>query len=411
MSEVFLSFKGKQESALCAQTQIPSFFFDSSSQAQLNSLKFNALLRSDNLLALKTLESLQCQFDVIYIDPPYNSSSQLTFQDSHQNESHWLSMMYPRLILAKKVLNEEGLFFISIDDRQMATLTVLLKEIFGAENHVGTIKWRKKRKPSFLGKHFSNVIEYILVFSKNKNKLLKLKGPLTEDKTRPVLNASNAIVNRTLLKGTPATCKDGIYPAGVHKNRTLSFETFEDAVIKNNVLLNDVPVKGPFRVNQTILNNTVFITNNFGLRRKVLDSEKTFKHATDDATVNYESNDDGETQLKKLFAGEKIFEYPKPVGLIKNLIKMFSSDKETISCLDFFAGTATLAQAVHELNLEKLKNKYIFCCIQSEEEILSRPQIKFGEFKTIADIAQARIQVIEETYQIFPKCKIFSPKV
>ena len=90
---------------------------------------------------------------------------------------------------------------------------------------------------------------------------------------------------------------------------------------------------------------------------------------------------------------------------------MFSSDKETISCLDFFAGTATLAQAVHELNLEKLKNKYIFCCIQSEEEILSRPQIKFGEFKTIADIAQARIQVIEETYQIFPKCKIFSPKV
>ncbi len=413
MSDVSLSFIGKAEGFRLAESLESMPFLESETGHPLSCSTVsssNLLLRSDNLFALKALKSLACEFDIIYIDPPYNTSSPLSFDDSHESESNWLSTMYPRLILAKQLLSEQGVFFVSIDDRQMATLTLLLREVFGSQNHIGTIKWRKKRKPSFLGKHFANVIEYVLVFSKNKNRLLKLKGAVTEEKTRPVLNASNKNVQRVLIKGTPAYCADGIYPAGIYKNRTLSFELHQDAVVQNGTLVSDVMVTGGFRVNQDILNETVFITNKFGLRRRVLDSERTHKHATDDATVHYESNEDGELQLRKVFSGQKVFDFPKPVGLIKNLIRMVSSTKCTpLLCLDFFAGTATLAQAVHELNQEMKELKYHFCCVQSEEEVNFRSTSSIKSYKTIADIAQARIEIIEEGYQIFPKCKIFSP--
>jgi adenine-specific DNA-methyltransferase len=315
-------------------------------------------------------------------------------------------MMMPRLLLAQKILSEQGVFFISIDDREMATLTILLREIFGLENHIGTIKWRKKRKPSFLDKHFSSVIEYVLVFAKNRHQLAKLKGLATEEKTRPVLNASNAIVKRVLKKGIKACCQDGIYPAGKYKNKTLEIELLSEVRIENGLLQGDVPVQGRFRVAQDILDKTVFITKKFGLRRRVLPEEQSFKHATDDATVNYETNEDAEVQLRNLFGDEKVFDYPKPVGLLKKLLRMYSSPKENILCLDFFAGSATLAQAVHEINQEGAGgNKYTFCCVQNEE--LTPKQ---GQFKSIADIAQARIQMIEEKHQIFPRCKIFLPK-
>ncbi|MES2614008.1 MAG: DNA methyltransferase [Bdellovibrionota bacterium] len=408
-SQVVLSFPGKEFSSQLAHSQAPAQFIEKSSQESLGheeTLKHNMLIRSDNIVALKTLQVLGCQFNFIYIDPPYNSKSKFTFNDNHKSQNNWLSMMLPRLLLAQKILAEDGIFFISIDDREVASLTILLREIFGEENHIGTLKWRKKRKPSFLDKHFSSVIEYVLIFAKSKKNLAKLRGAQAQDKTRPVLNASNGVACRILQAGTKAFCKDGIYKAGVYKNRTLDFELLNDMVVENSVLTKSVQLRGRFRVNQEILDKTVFVTKNFGLRRIVLPSEQTFKHATDDATIDFETNEDAETQLKNLFAGEKVFEFPKPVGFIKNLIRMYTSQKDKILCLDFFAGTATLAQAVYELNHEISTNKYSFCCVQSEEEIVVQSQ-----FKTIADIAQARIELLEEKYKIFPKCRIYSPKL
>lgn len=409
MSEtVALSFPGKELSFQLAQNQKSTHFYELTSQECLQHSTFqsnNILIRSDNLIALKSMEQWGCSFDIIYIDPPYNTQTKLIYNDN-QTQDQWLCMMSTRLILARNILNDDGIFYISVDDREIASLTLLCRELFGAENHIGTLKWRKKRKPSFLSSHFTSVIEYVLIFAKNKNKLEKLKGALCEETTRPVINSSNKIAIRTLHKGLKAFCKPGIYGAGVYKNRTLEFELLNDLIVKNGEVQNDTQVKGKFRVNQTHFNETVFITKQFGLRRHVLESEKTFKHATDDATVNFETNEDGELQLKNLFAGEKVFDFPKPVGLLKNLLKMIGSKKEKIACLDFFAGTATLAQAVMELNRENKDKKYSFCCIQKEEEILIK-----SKFKTIADIAQARIEILEKEYNIFPKCKIFSPKL
>ena len=316
-------------------------------------------------------------------------------------------MMMPRLILAHQVISENGVIFISIDDRENSNLTVMMREIFGRENHIGTLKWRKKNKPSFLNKHLGSVIEYILVFSKNKNKLLKLISEKSSEISRPVLNASNSISKRTLKKNIEARCPDGTYLKGTYTNRTLKIELENDAIILNGKLINDVLIKGNFRVSQEILDKTVFITKSFGLRRHVSTQEQILRHATDDATVDFESNEDAEQQLKSLFQGKKVFDFPKPVGLLKKILKMYqNSGNSNINCLDFFAGSATLAHAIYELNLQK-ENCYTFCCIQNEEKI--NKESVYPNLKSVADIAQTRINVVENKYNIFPRCKIFIP--
>lgn len=411
-----LSFQGKELATAQAFTQCKHYFSEAIENITLSSnilQNENTLIRSDNLEALKFIYNLDFKFNIIYIDPPYNSGSKFTYNDQHKKfnelntEDSWLCMMMPRLLLAQKILSEDGLIFISIDDRENANLTVILREIFGKNNYIGTIKWRKKNKPSFLDKHFGSVIEYVIIFSKNKNKLLKLISQKSTELSRPVLNASNSITKRIIKINTEAKCPDGIYPKGIYKNRTLKIELENNAIILNGKLTNEISVKGNFRVSQKILDKSVFITKLFGLRRNIFPHEQKFRHATDDATINFESNEDAELQLKKLFNGEKIFDYPKPIGLLKTLILMYQkNNSEIINCLDFFAGSATLAHAIYELNLQK-KQKYTFCCIQNEER--NNNKSSFKKFKTIADIAQERIKVVEDMYNIFPRCKVFIP--
>ncbi|WP_186646080.1 DNA methyltransferase [Fluviispira vulneris] len=411
-----LSFLGKELAANLAFEKPLHDYHELGSSILLSQniiLNNNILIRSENLDTLKFLYSTHTKFNIIYIDPPYNTGLKLTYKDSFksllESQDAWLCMIYPRIILAHKILQENGVIFVSIDDRENANLTILMREVFGINNHIGTIKWRKKNKPSFLDKHLGNVIEYILVFAKNKNKLLKLVGEKSTEISRPVLNFTNPISNRILLAGTKAKCKDGVYPKGMYTNRTLSLELKQDAVIKNGLLLHNTEVSGKFRVSQEILDKSVFITKTFGLRRSILESEQVQRHATDDATHNFESNEDAETQLKSLFNGEKVFDFPKPVGLLKHLISMYQTENksEKIHCLDFFAGSATLAQAVYDLNFEK-QNKYLFCCVQSEEKI--NKSVNYNGLYTVADIAQHRIRAIEEKYKIFPRCKIFTTK-
>ncbi|KAB8031047.1 DNA methyltransferase [Fluviispira multicolorata] len=411
-----LSFIGKELAASLALESPRHDFYESGSSLSLSQKIIkdnNLLIRSENFEALKYLKKIEAKFNIIYIDPPYNTGLKFTFNDKfkaqHENQDAWLCMMFPRIILAHNILNENGVMFVSIDDRENANLTVIMREIFGKENHIGTIKWRKKNKPSFLDKHIGNVIEYVLIFAKDKAKLMKLVGNKSTELSRPVLNFTNPISSRILYAGTKAKCKDGVYNKGVYTNRTLNLEINNSAIIKNGFLQNDLLVYGKFRVSQDILNQSVFITKSFGLRRIIKDIEQVKRHATDDATLNYESNEDAETQLKSLFNGEKVFDFPKPVGLLKNLLSMYQNkcDNEKINCLDFFAGTATLAQAVHELNF-KNENKYSFCCIQNEEKI--NKLINYKGLYSVADIAQQRITTIEEKYKIFPRCKIFITK-
>lgn len=408
---VQLVFHGKENAFYQAQTMPTAQFVEQGNASvhltKQSLLQNHSLIRADNLETLRYLHQQEMRYHVIYIDPPYNSNLKSTYNDSHGSPENWLAMMAPRLVLARNILSQDGVLFVSIDDRECASLTLLLREIFGDENHVGTIKWRKKRKPSFLDKHFSSLIEYVLVFAKDKKNLTKLSQGVSQECSRPVLNRSNALGTRILRAGTPAHCPDGIYAAGRYLNKTLAIELKSDAIVEQGKLKHNVEAHGPFRVNQEILDKSLFITKKFGLRRFVLPEEFKPRNATDDATGDFESNEDGETQLRNLFSGKKVFDFPKPTGLIQNLIKMYNNKScDRILCLDFFAGSGTLAHAVYELNLTE--NKYVFCCVQNEEKNLRSSDAE--SFETIADIAQARIQAVEKKYHIFPTCKVFTAK-
>jgi adenine-specific DNA-methyltransferase len=385
---------GPSDVFVCSTSGVPS-------PLQLNS---HALIIGDNLEALKIMRHQgEIKFHLIYIDPPYNTGQKFTYRDSmvrppHRDvspESLWLSMMYPRLSLAKDLLRDDGVIFISIDDNEVSALSMILFEIFGRENYLATLKWRKKRKPSFLDSHLSTVVEYVLVFSKNRKLCPRLLGEASEESTRPVLNASNSTAERVLRVGTPAFCADGVYAKGVYKNRTLDFELLGEMKVKNGVLVESVALRGKFRVSQEILDRSVFVTKQFGLRRRVLADERMRKHALDDCR-DWPTNEDAEFELRTLF-GQRVFDFPKPVGMLKKILSMYpTSTEKPLACLDFFAGTGTLAEAVLSLNADDGAER-TFVCVQSDEP-LKEPLPELGLFH-IGQIAEARIEKLQEKYQ------------
>lgn len=389
-----------QESMIMPMVELAPLFAKKNAKAvtQFNANAHNVII-GDNIRALEFLNvTSDVKFDFIYIDPPYNSGSKLSYNDKRSKlgeidpVSVWLNFMYPRLQLARMVMQESGYIFISIDDRQYAELTLIMHEIFGRENHIGTLKWRKKRKASFLDQHLSTTMEYILVYAKNAKKASKLLGEKSSEETRPVLNASNQISQRILKKGTSAFCPDGVYKKGSVKNRTLEFELLSDLQILKGKVVADTSVMGRFRVSQDVLDKTVFITKNFGLRRNVGSDELARKHATDDAT-DWPTNEDAEIELRDIFK-TKIFTYPKPVGLIQNLLTMVETPlNKTFHCLDFFAGSGTLAEAVLNANaVDGAKRR--FFCVQSKELL---PEAQATEhISTIADITCHRVQHVHE---------------
>lgn len=191
----------------------------------------NLVLKGDNLESLKILKSHYTEkIKCIYIDPPYNTTSdQFVYPDkfnkeetevlgmynlseedfarmdfsfkSKKSHSGWLSFMYPRLLLARDLLSKDGVIFISIDDNEQANLKLLCDEIFGEENFVECLKWKRKKQPSFLARHTAKVMEYILVYAKKSNELEKLSIEGISDSTKKIVNLTNQYSERLFPKG------------------------------------------------------------------------------------------------------------------------------------------------------------------------------------------------------------------
>lgn len=319
------------------------------------------LIRADNLDALTWFLRNNEQFDLIYIDPPYNTGREFAYTDRHASprrsrasrkdtdatecsSAQWLSMMFPRLALAHRLLSSRGLMCVSIDDNEVHHLVTVMREIFGAGSHVATIKWKRKRKPSFLRQHVSSVFEYVLLFAKDRQALPRLLGKESAEETRPVLNQGNAWVDRVIPRGTPAYCGDLELPAGRQGVRTLAFELLDTLVISEGRVQHPCRVRGPFRVRQEILNQTLFVTQKRGLRRRVLPGERARQHATDDGS-NWSTNEDADSELQKLF-GDRVFPFAKPTGMLRQLLRMYPTVGGGLKCLDFFAGSGSFAHAV-----------------------------------------------------------------
>ena len=351
------------------------------------------IFAGDNLDALKVLRDAGQRYDVIYIDPPYNTGGVLTYKDKASSSgahasAQWLNEIYPRMKLARDVLDETGLMFVSIDDNEACHLVTILREIFGQENHLGTIKWRRKRKPSFLDKHLSSTMEYILVLARNASVCPRLLGIETEETTRPVLNASNKDVERFIPEGMPAHCPEGEYTPGVYTNRSLGFKLLETLVVRAERVEKGARVVGPFRIQQDLWAQTGFITRNFGLRRHVLASEQKRRHAQDNGT-HWPTNEDAQAELKAVFNGERVFDFPKPVGLLTELLSMVHQANlhRPQRCLDFYAGSGSfLIAALEQSRRDGIMRRVDL--VQSREVVRGKAPEQFDD---IAEICAYRV--------------------
>lgn len=389
----------------------------------------NIYIEGDNLEVLKILqESYLNKIKCIYIDPPYNTGNDFIYNDKFnrtENEelvesgqidesgnrmvsnnqsngrfhSDWLSMMYSRLKLARTVLSNDGLIFISIDESEYDNLKKILMEIFGENNFIASLKWKKKKQPSFLAR-VAVIMEYVLIFAKDSSKINKLSVETLSDSDKPIVNSSNKMTTLEFKSGLRCKASDNmIIKAGVYQNKSMSVEFLNDVEILNGRTQNDFKAISKFRTSQDQLNkyiaeDLVFITKNIGFRRDLSESEKDTGKSITDLLLDWGQNQDGSNELKRIFEikdDENIFSNPKPVLLIKNLIKTICNENDII--LDFFGGSSTTAQAVLELNSEDEFNKQNnFIIVQLPEKCDEDSKAYKMGFSNICEIGQERIK-------------------
>lgn len=334
----------------------------------------NKLIIGDNYVALQNLLiQYKNQIDVIYIDPPYGKDSMGEFaKTNYDNEitrDNLLSMLYPRLQLAKQLLADDGVIFCSIDDKNQAYVKCLFDDVFGEQNYVDCLHWKKKKQPSFLAKHTAKVMEYVLVYAKKWENLEKLSIEPISDATKKIINLTNQDAIRHFKAGVRVKCGlSGIIPKGVYKIKTMEVEYLNDIIFENGETQNEVDVKAKFSVSQEkidkyIHDHLLFITVNKGLRRDVSESERTKAKSITDLLLDWGDNQDSEKELHDIFI-DKVFDYAKPTKLITNLIK--STMKEESIVLDFFAGSGTTGHSVLELNKLNNDNQVFILCQMNE---------------------------------------------
>ncbi len=369
----------------------------------------NLYIEGDNLEVLKLLQkSYAGKVKMIYIDPPYNTGKEFVYPDNYQNgiehylqltgqtdsfkanaetsgryHTDWLNMMYPRLMLARELLSDDGVIFISIDDNEVDNLKKICSEIYGENNFLAQIIWERAYSPVNLKKHFSESHDYLLVFSKIIDKLMcnglsksaealeRYKNP--DNDPRGIWKAADATVGPVVAeKLYPITLPSGriVYPSS-GRCWLYTESRFEEMVKDNRVWFgsegNSMPAIKKFasEVKQTITPMTIWRYSEVG-------------HSQEAAQ-----------NLKKLFNNHNYFDYPKPVTLIERCLQLYSN-KDTL-VVDFFSGSATTAHAVMQLNAEDGGNRR-FIMVQIPEFCDEKSEAYKAGYQNICEIGKERIR-------------------
>ena len=350
---------------------LPSFInwkrYNKDGQSKLTSIshKDNFIIKGNNLFTLKALIPIyQNKIKLICIDPPYNTGGNKFNYNDNYGHSAWLSFMEERLVVARKLLTEDGIIYIHCDDSENAYLKVLCDKIFGRKHFIANLVWRKKAG----GANDSNDIaiehEYILAYRKNKNGIYKI--PLDaktiasykykdeklnthgkykiKDLNDPSLSDSSGL-------HYDINCPDGtILKADKHQWKC-NTKTFNERLKDNRIIFKKV--KNKWKVYYKIYLNEQHGKLNYDEKGQLIQRGRNLSSILYSVALNK----DGTTDIKKLFDGEKPFSYPKPVKLIKLLIQSASKPDDIV--LDFFAGSGTTAQAVLELTQEYKKRQFL----------------------------------------------------
>ncbi len=336
------------------------------------------LIIGDNYEALQNLlVQYKGGIDVIYIDPPYGKDSMGEFaKTNYQNDltrDNLLSMLYPRLQLAKQLLSDSGIIFCSIDDKNQAYVKCLFDEVFGEKSYIETFIWNKTSTPPALANKSRKTHEFILCYQKINNKSEKFIGLVNEGGDAPLLNDTNRENILTFPANYVRTnLRDGIYKAGM-KERV---ELLNDVKVENGVISTQFSLKGRFRWIQDTLDKEIsekclliIKTEKFAIRycregeRIVAPANFiTEKIYTTDTSINktdqnVDTNERGGEELECIL-GKKVFDFPKPMSLISYLISFIDNPNAVI--LDFFAGSGTTGHAVLDLNQKNAEDKDLF---------------------------------------------------
>lgn len=384
----------------------------------------NLLIKGDNLEVLKHLKNAYAnQVKMIYIDPPYNTGSDgFVYQDDRKftpdelakladmstdearrvldftakksnSHSAWLTFMYPRLYIARELLKDDGVIFISIDDNEQAQLKLLCDEVFGEENFVACIPWRKRTAKSDVPFGVSQDYEWILCCTKNNflaGEKIERKYYQTDDYSNDRWRLSDLTTqkieadrpNSAFNLIDPKTGKE--YPYNPNRLWGITKDTFSDYYEKGKIVF---PDDYDF-LNISIPQYRVFESEDRIKSLKKFGSEIPMKAISTFLPKDVGMTENGNKEIIELFA-KKVFSFPKPSSLINFLVEIATKSNDLI--LDFFAGSGTTAHAVMQLNAQDNGNRR-FICVQLDEPTDPKSEARKAGYPTIFDITQARIE-------------------
>ncbi|HGT8352045.1 site-specific DNA-methyltransferase [Escherichia ruysiae] len=412
-----LNWPGKREALLTANAPIAKTLRPCREESVNFDTTENLFIEGDNLDALKMLqETYLGKVKMIYIDPPYNTGNDFIYEDdfaenseeflkrSNQKDeegnrlvantdsngrfhSDWLSMMYSRLKLARNLLKDDGVIFISIDENEVHNLRRICDEIFGEGNFISQAGWQKVYSPKNQARYLSNDYEFVLIYTKEINFFQVGLLPRTDEMNKRYKNPDNdprgdwkpgdlvAAGERSgghYIVKNPYTGEEYDVPSGKH------WAFSEPTMTK---MLED---------------NRIY----FGANKSSFPSFKQFLSEVKQGRVassffsfkDYGHTDAAKKEFISLFGekGKTIFETIKPTKLVQNICRIANLDNNDI-VLDFFAGSATTAHAVMQLNAEDGGNRK-FIMVQLPEECDKKSEAYKAGYKTIAEISKERIR-------------------
>ena len=420
------TWKGKKEAIRMAQKQTTGTLRPCREESVNFDETQNLYIEGDNLEVLRALQSsYRGKVKMIYIDPPYNTGQDFVYKDDFNdnvknykekmNESYktntdstgrlhtnWLNMMYPRLKLAKNLLDEDGIIFISISEIEFANTKKLCDEIFGAYNFVEIFTWTRTSTPPSLSHKSRKTVEYIICYEKNKN-TNRYFGEALENGDAPLLNTGNA---EKEIKFPPKTIKFTYLENGnIQKGKYEKTEFITDCKVENGTNIQEVIIKGEFKWTQEktdseIKNGTYFLIKSdkmsMRFQRISVDSYKTPTNFISeksyecklDQSQGIGTNESASSELAILNM-KGFFDYTKPVSLIKYILN-FNNNKEGI-ILDFFSGSSTTAHAVMQMNVDDGGNRK-FIMVQLPEETDEKSEAYKNGYKNICEIGKERIR-------------------
>lgn len=376
----------------------------------------NLYIEGDNLEVLKLLqETYLGKIKMIYIDPPYNTGSDFVYADNFAQSTDeyiansgqfdeegnrlvknldsngryhtdWLNMIYPRLKIAKNLLTNDGLVFISINEIEQANLEKICDEIFGISNHVATFVWKNKYGPGAFTKGVAYLHEYVLCYGKNYPS--NVEATLSEseiekyNKTDEKVSIRGGFITQPLATKSKDDRPNLVYPLlhnGIEiwpdKQWIWEKKRLYDAYNKGEIVINEKNGKYSVRFKQ-------YLRDENGVMRK----------GKPLSLLTFVFNQDGTKEMEELL-GRGIFDFPKPTELIKYFLSLRINEIEDneYTVLDFFSGSSTTAHAVMRQNAED-NGKRKFIMVQLPEETDEKSEAYKAGYKTICEIGKERIR-------------------